>query len=630
MMRALLFGTLVSTMAATAGELAKVTPQPLDVPVFNPHMGLYLQYPPSDLPEDHWTLELADIAYRRIGWSDVNPEPGVYTFDEVFGPLFDEWVTKRGRRVAFRVMCQSMHSDKEYVTPKWVFDAGTPGVQHKALRGQIQTDPVFWSDRYLELQGEFVAALGKYLDGRPGLEFVDIGSIGEWGEMHLARWTPEQLANTGYSHTAYVMAYRRMIDAHAQAFPHTEVFLNVGGQSNQTINDYAAIRGIHFRQDGLKPGGASYNCGEWLYKPYSRRGTLCNFEFHSGYREMVAKNWDLAETIDAALAAPISYLNTNLGTFGKDGLPVVQEQLRRAAMKVGYRLLPTVVEYTPAMSVSPERKGRFIVHSTWRNEGLAAPVRSLAVRWTLRGTDGTVASTALTFPAVPTTEWWPETDYQVDELLAIPPGLKAGRYSLEATMVDPEADQTINLAIQGRQDDGSYLLASVEALLRTATETAVLYTESFADGPGTWKASAEGIQAEAVADPTAPGGNCLHVFGAKGRAWNYASARLPQPVPAFSLCRLTVRMKVDKLEPGNKPPYVKIAVNNADGKWLDNYGSNRYDTAAMGTWQTLTVLADLPGSTATVDLAIETGDMERPITVDLRLADLRYEILEQP
>lgn len=631
MMRNLLMlGTLLSTVAATGAELARVEPRRLDAPVFNPRMGLYLQYPPLNLPADHWTLELAQIAYRRVEWADVNPEPGVYAFDEVFGPQFEEWVGKRGMRVAFRVMCQSMHSAKEYVTPKWVFEAGVPGVEHVALRGQTQTDPVFWHPRYLELQSEFVAALGAYLDGKPGLEYIDIGSIGEWGEMHLARWTPEQLANTGHSHTAYVEAYRKIIDAHARAFVKTPVFLNVGGQNNHTINDYAARRGIHFRQDGLKPGGASYNCGEWLYKPYAPHGVLCNFEFHSGYREMVAKNWDLAATIDAVFAAPISYLNMNLGTFGENPPAVMQEQLRRAAMKVGYRLLPVAVDYIPALSVSPDRRGRFVVRSTWRNEGLAAPVGSFAVRWTLRGADGAVAASALTYPTIPTTQWWPENDYQVDELLAVPAGLAPGTYRLEVAMLDPEAEQTINLAIEGRQEDGSYALATVEAQQRTAPAETRFHAETFAEGAGGWNASAEGVQAEAIADPAAPGGHCLHVSGTKGRAWNYASGRLPRPVTPFALCRITARLKVDSLEPGNKPPYLKIGVNNADGKWLDNFGSNRYDIKAMGTWQTLTILADLPAGAATADLAIETGDLDLPITIDLRLADVKMEILEQP
>ena len=135
---------------------------------------------------------------------------GVYKFDEFFGPRFDFWVAQNHKRVAFRVMCQSMHSAADYVTPKWVFDKGVPGVQHTALRGQTQTDPVFWDERYLEVQGEFIRKLGEYLDGRPGLEFVDIGSIGEWGEMHLMRWTPQQLAETGYTEAKYVAAYRRV------------------------------------------------------------------------------------------------------------------------------------------------------------------------------------------------------------------------------------------------------------------------------------------------------------------------------------------------------------------------------------------------------------------------------------
>ena len=53
---------------------------------------------------------------------------------------------------------------------------------------------------------------------------MDIGGIGEWGEMHLGlhiqgRWTPQQLEETGFTRDKYVAAYRRVIDAHAAAFP---------------------------------------------------------------------------------------------------------------------------------------------------------------------------------------------------------------------------------------------------------------------------------------------------------------------------------------------------------------------------------------------------------------------------
>jgi len=92
-----------------APGLAEWVPPPTDEVLFNPGMGLYLQYPPLDAKADEWFMGLCDIAYYRLDWAEVNPEPGVYRFDEYFGPRFDAWVKAHGKRVAFRVMCQNMH-----------------------------------------------------------------------------------------------------------------------------------------------------------------------------------------------------------------------------------------------------------------------------------------------------------------------------------------------------------------------------------------------------------------------------------------------------------------------------------------------------------------------------------------
>ena len=234
--------------------MQQVVPTPSAVPLVNPGMGLYLYgtLDANDLPPDAWFSPLVQIGYFRQDWSVLEPEAqGKYRFDEYFGPIFDLWVNRWHRRVAFRFMSENMHSRRKYVTPKWVFDQGVPSVTLKGLYTNDQIDPVFWDDRYLAIQERFIADLGKYLDGRPGLEFIDIGSIGEWGEMHLARWTPELLEQTGFSRARYIAAYRRLIDAFARAFPRTRVFLNVGDY--EAINDYAAIKGLHFRQDGLTP-----------------------------------------------------------------------------------------------------------------------------------------------------------------------------------------------------------------------------------------------------------------------------------------------------------------------------------------------------------------------------------------
>ncbi len=605
-------------------------PKPTDAVLFNPRMGLYMQYPPLELPSDHWMMRIADIAYYRLDWAEVNPEEGVYRFDEYFEPRFEKWVRREHKRVAFRVMSSNMHSRREYVTPKWVFDQGVPSVTHQSVYGGPQTDPVFWDKRYLDIQCRFIAALGEYLAGRDGLEFLDIGAIGEWGEMHLSRWTPEQLAATGYTHTRYVEAYRRIIDAYADAFPRTPVFLNVGGRNNLTIDDYAAARGLHFRQDGLKPDGASYNCGDWLYKMYEPRGVLCNFEFFSGYRGMVRKGWDLKQTIDAGLSAPISYLNTNLGTFGENVPDIVKAELTRAGRHLGYRLMPVRIRHPRKLTVYADMPARFEVSCTWRNDGIARPTLSFAEEWAVADVAGKVLTRTRSYPPIPTTLWAPGKEFETSVTLAIPAGLADGEYHLLASLVQPETGRRIRLGIEGRRTDGWYDICPLRSV-REKAPPAILGRWTFESGTQGWSASAAGIHV-AVAKGTDAEGNdhWLRVFGHKEKAWNYAAVSLPAPqaIP-YGTIRLTGRMRVVKLRPaGASAPYFKIGVNDRDGKWITNFMSSRYDRKRLGEWQTLTVLVpDLPAAAGQLAIAVETGDYHAAIEVDLQIDDLKLEIV---
>jgi len=397
-----------ATPVAPGPQLVEFTPTVSNDILSNARMGLYLQHPPLDSKPDEWFMQVCDIASYRLCWADVNPEPGVHTFEQYFGPMLDFWVRQHGKRFAFRVMSESMHSPGQ-VTPQWVFDQGVPGVQHVALNGKTQTDPVFWDDRYLDAQCEFIRKLGEYFADKPGLEFVDIGSIGEWGEMHLMRWTSQQLEETGFTEAKYARAYRRIIDAYVKAFPSAQVFLNVGGQDHLSINDYAAIRGVHFRQDGLMPSGASYDCGEWLYKPYSRRGTVCMFEFHSGYEDMVKKGWDVKATLEKGLAAPISYLNTNLfgGWSIRQAPQEVRDMLADTARRIGYRFVLTSVSHPEKLKVVPGRASRLPLEVTWRNDGVAPCYDSFTTRWCPVDAAGQTVAEEGVFPRAPPTSGVP-------------------------------------------------------------------------------------------------------------------------------------------------------------------------------------------------------------------------------
>jgi len=606
-------------------------PRLTDEVLFNPGMGLYLQYPPMDSRPSEWFMKTADIAYYRLHWTDVNPREGVYEFDKYFGPKFDFWVKKRGKRLAFGVMSQSMHGRPKYVTPKWVFDKGVPGVKHTGVYGQEQINPAFWNDRYLEIHCAFIARLGKYLDGRDGLEFMDIRGIGEWGEMHLARWTPEQLEKTGYTADGYVAAYRKVIDAFARAFPKTRVFLNVGGQKHQTINDYAALKGMHFRQDGLKPGGASYNCGEWLFKPYARRGVICNFEFHSGYGTSLKKGWSPEETIKSCLAAPVSYLNTGswLGGGGLRTAPKgARDWLTRAARKLGHRFVMTKLRLPADFGLDGRRPARMPLMSVWRNDGVAPCYESYALEWSLHDAAGAKVASSVSFPSTPTTAWSPGEEVQVASMLRVPAATRPGRYRLKVSMVLPETGSRVMLGIAGRDGEKRYDLCDIAGARRQGMQGRV-YEEGFEQGTGKWSA-VKGMSL--VSDrASAHGGKAsLLVSGTQVTGWNYAACTLPtSPVPSGKY-RLSVWMLVEQIKPAKYAPYVKIGVNGADGSWLANFRSNSYDVSKLNTWQRLETVAEMPVNVGSGVLAIEKGVNRTSISARIRLDDVRLELLEGP
>jgi len=126
------------------------------------------------------------VAYLRLAWSYLEPEDGAFDWslvDEVA-----ERYIRAGRKIAFRFTC--FESAIPYATPKWLADAGVPGRWYKHGVGIVdgpEVERATWEPHYdnplfLEKLGRFLAAAARRYDGNPDVAFVDIGSIGIWGE----------------------------------------------------------------------------------------------------------------------------------------------------------------------------------------------------------------------------------------------------------------------------------------------------------------------------------------------------------------------------------------------------------------------------------------------------------------
>lgn len=620
--------------ASAATPMQKITPAYSDEVLNNPGMGIYcfLTGNEAELPVNAWFYPLVQIGYHRADWASLQNAgdgEGHYRFDEKLKPLFDLWVTKWHKRIAFRFMSSNMHSQSEYVSPKWMFDAGVPYVVHKGLYVDRQVDPVFWDEKYLAAQDRFIAELGKYLDGKDGLEFIDIGGIGEWGEMHLSRWSTQELADTGFTPDRYIAAYRHMIDAYVKAFPHTRIFLNVGDYA--TINDYAAMRGVNFRQDGLNPQGASYDVGPRFYREYAKRGILCNYEMYAGYEEMQQRKWDLIKTFEKGLEDPISYWHINLLSYKQMLNPPddYRQALKLLSAKLGYHLAISELEVNQQVGTGQGIPGRIVIRSTWQNRGIAAPAYSYAVQWMLKDATGKTVVETLTYPRTPTTRWWTDVPVTESALLRVPSDLPVGTYTLAARMINAEKPaQTIELAMKGRQTDGTYALASIEAKPGALAAARLPKLDLEKDVAG-W-VPVTGMTLTHASEGYNSAGSVKVAGRQPGKHWDYAYLPLGNALQPGARYRVTCWMKVADWSAKDIPPYVKLGLNDAKGVWITNVNSAKYDLQRQGQWQQLAIDCEMPPLAEQSIFAIERGEFDAEVSGTIWLDDLTVEMLEAP
>jgi len=124
------------------------------------------------------------VAYLRMNWEELEPAEGQYQWQVIDEPL-RAW-TRRGTRIAFRVMTTNAHSRGYYCSPKWLFDAGCRSYEYTVGGDDITSggakiariEPDYGDPLYLAKHAKFLGALAERYDGHPQIEFVDIGSYG--------------------------------------------------------------------------------------------------------------------------------------------------------------------------------------------------------------------------------------------------------------------------------------------------------------------------------------------------------------------------------------------------------------------------------------------------------------------
>ena len=424
-----------------------------DVIIGNPGKG-YERYGDASVSTSDKVLEYASIGYWRFPWYMLEPEEGNYNWKPI-DDFLEKW-DERGGRCAFGVMAVASSSSNysEYITPKWVFDAGAKSLYITYADGRKQYIPATWSEPvFMEKVAKFAKALAERYDGDRRIAYIDIRTCGNWGETHIMEMpsgTPAITFEDIKSH----------IDAWSDSFDKTQLMLNTANWSYEKEKiEYAISKGVGLRYDGVQARPFTQ------YRLVPSIGKEPNaWEFWNPYANIKKQNprnfkgWSVERYLHQFLIGKPSYVD--LGQYNTDPDQMIadeEELVKLMANKMGYHFALTNMEISNSFAENES----FDISFSWKNSGVNRLYESCYTVLAVLDADNNVVAKCHLKDSNP--QNWESNKITVENLKATFANLSADSYKLAVGLYYDLADEapSYKIANFNMTDNKWYLLADL-------------------------------------------------------------------------------------------------------------------------------------------------------------------------
>jgi hypothetical protein len=437
----------------------------------NPHKGWCIHYydnsisnygnhlAPSDSLPDFPGLN--DI-YLRLAWSYLEPQEGVYNW-ELIDSVIRRW-TGWGHTISFRITCKE--TETVFATPEWVMKAGAKGefIHHHGLSLQAWApdygDPVF-----LGKLEQFHKAFAARYDGKPWVEYIDIGSIGEWGEGHTAF--------SGWKDVP-VDVVKKHIDMYKRCYKKSIVILSddfIGQRDTDDGSDYEIYRyalkqNLGFRDDSgnvmwYRTLGFGPSCirSPELYSRVYRSIPVVLESDHYGDAKRYGM-WGDGSGFEKAVHETHATI-IGFHYYPREWLSENYDYACHLANLCGYWYFPKFALLPDTLRKDPSRD---YIRLTWENHGVAPAYNQFSLYLKLVSkNDGRTVSQLLT--ESDNRKWMPGEIVAEQSVLKIDPSIPAGKYDLLISMRDECGfhNRSIQLALKKdrEQEEGWFKLGEI-------------------------------------------------------------------------------------------------------------------------------------------------------------------------
>lgn len=148
-------------------------------PVTNPLKGFVAWG--ENYRQDPWI----SFAYIPVCWSLLEPEEGVYDFEELESRcFFSDWKAD-GVRLILRVIADTPSEETHMDIPQWLYEKmGHTGNWYDTSYGK-GFSPDYRNAVFQEAHTRLIQALADRYSQDPQVAFLQLGSLGHWGEWHV-------------------------------------------------------------------------------------------------------------------------------------------------------------------------------------------------------------------------------------------------------------------------------------------------------------------------------------------------------------------------------------------------------------------------------------------------------------
>lgn len=436
----------------------------------NPGMGwmIYAEEFGSPLAdaEEFWAtvdphVEEASVLYLRVPWSRLEPSEGRYAWDEDenYQRLVDG-ARERGLRLAFRVFVDSQHSHRQ-ATPQFVFDAGA--VSYPALSNPELHNPTIDDVIFREKFETFLAAFGAEYDDPARVDFVDMNTVGWWGEMHSIpglteqTWTDTvQWLGTAYRNSFHSVLLALNINPDNFGYQAVDEQFEAGAIMRRDSFGSTMWFSQQDKDDIAARWSGSLLIAENCYQSFTTRETACDESFKP-IRAM------LERVVADALDLRANYLDLrhpeDVVTWARDNPDLVED----FAVNGGYRIGP--IEATLPAEVGTDGAELSVA---WQNTGVGRMPNDnpqwdhkYKVAYALFDPDS--AEPVRTVTSVADPGGWYSGQRYLDTVELTSQGIPDGRYQLAAAIVDSTRGgaPAVELGVNAQQRDGWVILGEV-------------------------------------------------------------------------------------------------------------------------------------------------------------------------